>query len=570
MGMSEGTIDMIFWGLVGGCLLLTWVWKRWLNGLNGDQRLEFLKWVFLLSPVWMGFGVVVLVLRVPTVISGIIGFVDILTLISIWMVSATYMIVAGNPDELAFVISSSLRGVLGSKDPNYGNFWTFLDQLKTTRRLIASVFFIISIGILFVDLLLVDLLVTSFSTGNHFVVFSFAAMILIGVLLVWFENKNRYRNLDLTETEHGKKPDFVEAVQNMAIACGVQMPEVKVLANGFPTVFTINQGRGDVIWITSGMLNMANSKNQLEALAGHEMAHIFSHRNQSHALIEVGASLVKVQGYMFLLLVMACINPLLFLGWLGIVLRVELGTKNDETTEPWILLNPSYVLFRFLSKLTYYSLAFSEDYYADMKTVQLTREVKSLYEVLSKIDSFKGFCENLPVELAEVYFSGEEFVFRQCPPPQPSIADRQALLERIDATLGKIEMNKQNASLVCPACDNQMQEITTQSHYGQPVTVDRCPVCASVWFDEMELYYIAYLTMVVGQARPEGNLAQKDSYSCPRCKIVMRRVTDVMIANDINVYSCQSCQGRWMKQVDLQKFIQFREAKQKVIRAEDN
>lgn len=550
-------MELIFWGVTLGGVVLSRVTTKIMAGWENQTREKIFKWLFFSSPLWLVVSLGLIIARGPSIIDGGVGLIDVLTFVAGWVLISVYLILAQFPDELAAVVSSSIRDILGSKEPNYGHFWTFLDYLKIVRSSFIGLFVVMGIGLWLVSAGLLYLVKSSDPLVAIYLALWSGLLIAAGLYGV---SGDKYRGIDLSETDHGKKADFEKAVQNLAIACGVDIPGVLVMANNFPTVFTIPRAGKPFVVVTSGMLNILTSKNQMEAIAGHEVAYIYSQRNRVFRKIDFGVAMVKSWSYLSLVFGLAYINPIVLGLWLLIVVRVEVSTRQVGGVKAWVVLNPPFVVFRFLSKLAYYSLVFTENYYADMKTVQLTREVKSLYEVLKKIKNYRIFSESLPQVLGPVLFSGEEFLLRDAPPPQPPIEDRLALLEKIDASLVNMVIDPGREALSCPVCDYQLHRTTTTSHYGQEVEVDVCKNCGGVWFDQRELYYIAYLAKLVIDPQNKILVGLKEGYECPRCKIRLKNIRNQMVAADVEVYACRSCGGNWLWRKELEKFIKFREA----------
>lgn len=84
--------------------------------------------------------------------------------------------------------------------------------------------------------------------------------------------------------------------------------------------------------------------------------------------------------------------------------------------------------------------------------------------------------------------------------------------------------------IACPRCTAPMRALALSSHRPQPVTVDHCPDCRLVWFDDLEsvqldgLGWVRLLReMEHGARRPLAD-AQVASPACPVCAAPLRQV----------------------------------------------
>jgi len=96
----------------------------------------------------------------------------------------------------------------------------------------------------------------------------------------------------------------------------------------------------------------------------------------------------------------------------------------------------------------------------------------------------------------------------------------------------------------CPKCKGSDLASTTV----RDVTVDRCPACAGIWFDERELPHI--LRLGATDLRPlKGGRADErrdeKTGDCPRDRSRMTRVHSASNP-DIVVDTCLECRGIWL------------------------
>jgi hypothetical protein len=107
-----------------------------------------------------------------------------------------------------------------------------------------------------------------------------------------------------------------------------------------------------------------------------------------------------------------------------------------------------------------------------------------------------------------------------------------------------------------------MQEQTLDGHLARPVAVDLCFACQAFWFDAREsltLTPASTLTLfrVIGEhlARPQPGGA--DAGKCPRCRIRLRRTTDMQRATRFEYFRCPDGHGRLTTFFDFLKEKNF-------------
>ncbi|KQU67103.1 hypothetical protein ASC98_09280 [Rhizobacter sp. Root1238] len=84
--------------------------------------------------------------------------------------------------------------------------------------------------------------------------------------------------------------------------------------------------------------------------------------------------------------------------------------------------------------------------------------------------------------------------------------------------------------IACPRCTAPMRVLSLSSHKGQPVTVEHCPGCRLVWFDEFESVQLDSFgwvrllrEMEAGAGRPLAD-AQVAHPACPQCAATLKQV----------------------------------------------
>jgi Transcription factor zinc-finger len=113
--------------------------------------------------------------------------------------------------------------------------------------------------------------------------------------------------------------------------------------------------------------------------------------------------------------------------------------------------------------------------------------------------------------------------------------------------------------MTCPNCGAAMEERTFEETYGRRVTVDICHACQGLWFDGSEMLQLSpggtldlfkLIHQAGGSPRPMA-----DRPKCPRCRLTMRRGSDLQQATRFFYVRCPRDHGRFLT------FFQFLRAR---------
>lgn len=109
---------------------------------------------------------------------------------------------------------------------------------------------------------------------------------------------------------------------------------------------------------------------------------------------------------------------------------------------------------------------------------------------------------------------------------------------------------------ICPKCEI---ELTEEMQSG--TTIDICPQCAGIWFDNDELNNIreqdpVSLIQIDQQFRPKVEPATSGgARNCPACRLPMRRY-NYLYTSPIELDECEQCGGVWVDDGELEKMVQ--------------
>lgn len=112
---------------------------------------------------------------------------------------------------------------------------------------------------------------------------------------------------------------------------------------------------------------------------------------------------------------------------------------------------------------------------------------------------------------------------------------------------------REHQRITCPDCSIRMEPFSCRE-----VVVDRCGNCQGIWFDKKELgiFRDSLKELPIESIRIDKSLSS-DVYtisSCPRC---LRMLTEANYGYNSKVVlkKCASCEGIWLSQAELLKFI---------------
>jgi heat shock protein HtpX len=209
-------------------------------------------------------------------------------------------------------------------------------------------------------------------------------VLLIGALVTWRAwSKGPQRILwstgarELTEPRSTEERQFVNVVEEMAIAAGVPRPRVYLVDDPDPNAFATGHGPRDAaVAATRGLIERLN-REELQGVVAHEMAHV---RNLDVRLMTTIAALV---GYVVILSDV-----------LGRGLRLGGGSSRSRSKGGggalvlvllvlWLI---TIVLTPLIMRMMAMGVSRNREYLADATAAQLTRNPGALASALEKID----------------------------------------------------------------------------------------------------------------------------------------------------------------------------------------
>lgn len=182
---------------------------------------------------------------------------------------------------------------------------------------------------------------------------------------------------EVTDPQTPAEKQLVNVVEEMSVASGVPKPRVWIIPDADPNAFATGRDeQGSSICVTQGLLDTL-SRDELQAVIGHEMGHI---KNLDVRLMTLLAALVGALALVS--------NVVTRSGLLG-------GSRNDREERDgggplalilmvlWVV---SWILAPILANLMALGVSRDREYLADAMSAQFTRNPMSLASALEKID----------------------------------------------------------------------------------------------------------------------------------------------------------------------------------------
>jgi heat shock protein HtpX len=176
----------------------------------------------------------------------------------------------------------------------------------------------------------------------------------------------------------------VNVVEEMSVASGITKPHIWIVDDPDPNAFATGHDESDSnIAVTQGLLTLC-SRDELQAVVGHEMGHI---KNLDVRLMTLLAALVGVVA-----LIADGAGRVMFNGGFGRGRSRSSSSDSKGGSNPlvillfviWII---SWILAPFITRLLAMGVSRKREYLADAMSAQFTRNPMALASALTKIES---------------------------------------------------------------------------------------------------------------------------------------------------------------------------------------
>ncbi len=207
--------------------------------------------------------------------------------------------------------------------------------------------------------------------GNPYTLFIFFALALFGNLIVfWYGDSiilKMYRAKVLEESEY---PELQKMVSRLANNAGIPKPKVALVSSRIPNAFATGRDpSSSAVAVTEGALD-ALSREELEGVLGHEMAHI---KNRDTLVMVLAAAIAGAIGYMAF--------------WARWSLLMGGGGRRNQGGMGIIGLVLIAILVPLAAVMIRMAISRNREYGADEKGAEISGKPGSLASALEKIES---------------------------------------------------------------------------------------------------------------------------------------------------------------------------------------
>lgn len=187
-------------------------------------------------------------------------------------------------------------------------------------------------------------------------------------------------------------PELFNVVEELSISARIPVPEVYIVEDPSPNAFAtgLSPEKG-IVAVTSGLLGLLN-REELEAVIGHEIAHI---KNYDIRLSTLSISLVSV---------------IVFLSEIGYRILFmndnEYSNRRSDRNILLVFLSLFLVIFSpIIAQMIRFAISRNREFLADATAVELTRNPEGLINALRKISSSNLSVKNANRATASLYIS---------------------------------------------------------------------------------------------------------------------------------------------------------------------
>lgn len=231
-----------------------------------------------------------------------------------------------------------------------------------------------------------------YGNANTYLVLGLLISLCTSVFSYFFSDKVVLFSVGAVPAEKERYFNFYTAGENMAIAAGIPMPKLFVVADPAPNAFAT--GRDPVhavVCATEGLLAIMD-RAELEGVIAHELSHI---KNYDMLVMTVVTVLVGT--------VSLVANWIVRSMWWG-------GSHDDNERENrnpmmFVLLLVALIIAPLTATLIQLSISRKREYLADADGALLTRRPNALASALEKIENYPGALRSATTATAHLFIS---------------------------------------------------------------------------------------------------------------------------------------------------------------------
>jgi heat shock protein HtpX len=189
---------------------------------------------------------------------------------------------------------------------------------------------------------------------------------------------------EIIDPQTPQEKQLVNVVEEMSVASGIARPHVWLIDDPDPNAFATGHDESDAnIAVTQGLVAIC-SRDELQAVIGHEMGHI---KNLDVRLMTLLAALVGA-----VTLIADGAGRMMFNGGFGRGRRSSSNRDSGGGSNPLVILLfviwvVSWILAPFITRMLAMGVSRKREYLADAMSAQFTRNPMALASALTKIES---------------------------------------------------------------------------------------------------------------------------------------------------------------------------------------
>ncbi len=243
---------------------------------------------------------------------------------------------------------------------------SFHDQIARNKR--NSFFLVI---IVFIVLIVLGYAISfAFSPDYFFFIMILATIISLVYVMITFYNSDKIAlaSVKAKKADPVLHRELYHAVENMSLASGMPMPKIYIMPGAQINAFATGRNpEHGVICVTEGALNILN-KQELEAVVGHEMAHIANYDIRFVTTVAIVVGAVSIFSQLFL-------RSLWFRG----------NRRSQGNALFFVIAIVLAILAPIIVKLVQLAISRKREFMADAGSVQFTRYPPGMINALKKI-----------------------------------------------------------------------------------------------------------------------------------------------------------------------------------------
>lgn len=263
------------------------------------------------------------------------------------------------------------------------NFFTEIEKNKQKTLLIVAGFTSF--------LLLIAYVASQYYGVGSMATFAGGALIFSGIstfISFYYSDKIVLSMSGAREIERKSSPEIYNLVENLCIGCGLPTPKVYIIEDTAMNAFATGRDpEHGVVCLTTGIIDRL-SKQELEGVIAHELAHIGNYDIRLSSLVSVMVGTI-----------------VLVVDWLSHGMMWGAGDSENKNPISTILLIVVLIASPIVATLIQLAISRNREYLADATAASMTRYPEGLAKALEKISGDHEILEAANGATAHLYIS---------------------------------------------------------------------------------------------------------------------------------------------------------------------